>query len=250
MGADADERLQLVHAEVANEVSKGSLAQEAYERIKDDIFEFRMPPGQRYSEQQLANQLGISRTPLRFALHVLAHEGYLQRLDGHSSWQVKPLDLEYYEDLYDFRTSIEVLAIHRLCAMEQPADLSALCAFWMAPESKRITDGKRVAQEDELFHRTLVELAGNKEMLRTFALLTERIRIIRRLDFTDPARIKAAFDEHKAILRTLLARKADRAEMLMKAHISASRVEIRHITLHRMALAVSPGRPEGTKLNR
>jgi DNA-binding GntR family transcriptional regulator len=250
MGTKSDERLQLVHIEIPSDAGKGSLAQDAYEHIKDDIFEFRMPPGQRYSEQQLANQLGISRTPLRFALHVLAHEGYLQRLDGHSSWQVKPLDLEYYEDLYDFRTSIEVLAIHRLCAMERPADLSALCAFWMVDESKRVTDGKRVAQEDELFHRTLVELAGNKEMLRTFSQLTERIRIIRRLDFTDPARIKAAFDEHKAILRTLLARKAERAEMLMKAHIGASRVEIRHITLHRMTLAASPSRPESTKLSR
>jgi DNA-binding GntR family transcriptional regulator len=242
MGADVSKRLQLVHSGGQEDAGRTSLAQNAYDRIKEDIFEFRMAPGQRYSEQQLADHLGISRTPLRFALHVLAHEGHLQRLDGHSCWQVTPLDLAYYEDLYEFRTSIETLAIRLLCSREPTAALSDLSAFWSVPESKRTADGQRVAQEDETFHRTLVELAGNREMLRTFVQLTERIRIIRRLDFIDPKRIQAAYDEHKAILRTLLARKADRAEMLMKAHIHASRVEIRHITLHRMSLAL-PARP-------
>jgi DNA-binding GntR family transcriptional regulator len=247
MSADAGKRLQLVHGDRHHDSGKTSLAQDAYERIKDDIFEFRMAPGQRYSEQQLADQLGISRTPLRFALHVLAHEGHLQRLDGHSSWQVKPLDLAYYEDLYEFRTSIETLAIGILCAREPTPELAALGAFWSVPESKRSADGQRVAQEDELFHRTLVELAGNQEMLRTFVQLTERIRIIRRLDFIDPNRIQAAYDEHHAIVRTLLARKADRAQMLMKAHINASRVEIRHITLHRMSLAL-PTHPRAGRM--
>ena len=84
------------------------LVQDVYERLKEEIFEFRMPAGHRYAEQTLANALGVSRTPLRMALHMLAREGYLNRLDGHSSWQVKPLDLEYYDELYDFRTDIEV----------------------------------------------------------------------------------------------------------------------------------------------
>jgi DNA-binding GntR family transcriptional regulator len=219
---------------------KGTLGQDVYQRIKDDIFEFRMPPGQRYSEQVLATSMGVSRTPLRFALHVLANEGYLNRVDGHSSWQVKPLDLGYYEDLYDFRLDIEVLAIHRLCKMDVMPELLALGAFWRVPKKQRVLEGKEVAREDEEFHRTLVALAGNQEMLRTFNRLTDRIRIIRRLDFIDPERIAAAFEEHAKILSMLTARKAQSAEMLMRAHINASRTEIRHITLHRLALA-SPG---------
>jgi len=229
---------QLVHP-AGREADKGTLGQDVYQRIKDDIFEFRMPPGQRYSEQSLATSLGVSRTPLRFALHVLANEGYLNRIDGHSSWQVKPLDLDYYEDLYNFRLDIEVLAIHRLCKMDVMPELLALAAFWRVPKKHRVLDGKVVAREDEYFHRTLITLAGNREMLRTFDNLTERIRIIRRLDFINPERIAAAFDEHGKILDMLTARKAQSAEMLMRAHIDASRTEIRHITLHRLALASS-----------
>lgn len=214
-----------------------TLAQAAYDRIKEDIFEFRMAPGQRYAEQELARRLGISRTPLRFALHVLAREGYLVRLEGHASWQVKPFDLSYYEDLYDFRVQIELIAVRRLCAMDPAPDLSALCAFWCVPRKQRVLDGPTVSREDEKLHSTLVALAGNREMLRTHADLTERIRIIRRLDFVEPARIRCAYEEHDKILKALLARRAGDAEMLLKAHIAASRAEIRHMTLHRLALA-------------
>jgi DNA-binding GntR family transcriptional regulator len=227
---------------MAVEAEKSTLAQTVYEQIKDDIFEFRMAPGQRYSEQELANRLGVSRTPLRFALHVLAREGYLDRIGGHAGWLVKPFDLAYYEDLYDFRTQIELIAVRRLCAMDPAPDLRELCAFWQGPRRLRTTDGDLVAQADEKLHSTLVALAGNREMLRTHTELTERIRIIRRLDFIEPARIKAAFDEHAKILAALVARKAGDAEMLVKAHIGASRAEIRHITLHRLSLAAQRGR--------
>jgi DNA-binding GntR family transcriptional regulator len=235
--------LHLVHGAQSAVPERGTLAQDVYQRIKDDIFEFRMPPGQRYSEQLLASSLGVSRTPLRFALHVLANQGYLNRIDGHSSWQVKPLDLAYYEDLYDFRMSIEVLSVHRLCKLDVMPELLKLGAFWRVPKAQRVLEGKQVSKEDENFHCGLVRLAGNQEMLRTFNNLTERIRIIRRLDFINPARIAAAFEEHQKILEMLLARKAGSAEMLIKAHICASRTEIRHITLHRLALASSLANP-------
>lgn len=220
---------------------RGTLAQATYERIKDEIFEFRMAPGQRYSEQELAVRLGVSRTPLRFALHLLAHEGYLDRVDGHAGWRVRPLELEYFEDLYDFRVQIELIAVRRLCSMDPAPDLRELCAFWRAPRRQRSSDGQLVSRMDESLHGTLVALAGNREMQRTHADLTERIRIIRRLDFIEPARIRAAFDEHAAILGALLARRAGEAEMLLKAHIAASRAEIRHITLHRLSLATQQG---------
>ncbi len=220
---------------------KSPVGKAVYESIKADIFDFRMAPGQRYSEQELAKRFGVSRTPLRLALHVLASEGYLDHTGGHAGWLVKPFDLGYYEDLYDFRTQIELIAVRRLCAMDPAPDLSALCAFWRVPKRARVLDGATVAREDEKLHNTLVALSGNREMLRTHSDLTERIRIIRRLDFIEPARIKAAFDEHDKILAALLARKAGDAEMLVSAHIGASRAEIRHITLHRLSLAAQQG---------
>ena len=224
------------------QMEKATLAQTVYERIKDELFEFRMAPGQRYAEQELANRLGVSRTPLRFALHLLARDGFLVRVDGHAGWMVKPFDLAYYEDLYDFRVQIELIAVRRLCAMDPAPDLSELCDFWCVSKRQRNLDGPTVSREDEKLHSALVALAGSAEMLRVHADITERVRIIRRLDFIEPARIKSAYDEHAAILRALLARRAGDAEILIKAHIASSRAEIRHITLHRLSLASTQAR--------
>jgi DNA-binding GntR family transcriptional regulator len=240
----------LVYPAERDMAEKAPLLQEVYARIKDDIFEFRMPPGQRYSEHELAAALGVSRTPLRFALHLLAGEGYLSRLEGHSSWQVKPLDLDYYDDLYDFRTDIETIAVDRLCRAESLSALDELCAYWRSPKSRRTQDFKEVADEDERFHHTLVALAGSREMLRTFGELSDRIRIVRRLDFMDPQRISATFEEHGKILELLLARDADGAKAMIRSHIGTSRVEIRKITLHRLALATTQGAQPSTRQRR
>ena len=121
--------LRAVPGDPASDIGKTPVTQSVYDRIKEDLFEFRMAPGQRYSEQELANLLGVSRTPLRLALHVLAREGYLDRVGGHAGWVVKPFDLAYYEDLYEFRTQIELIAVRGLCAMDPAPDLRELCAF-------------------------------------------------------------------------------------------------------------------------
>jgi DNA-binding GntR family transcriptional regulator len=67
--------------------------------------------------------------------------------------------------------------------------------------------------------------------------VTERIRIIRRLDFTKPARIETTYEEHGKILRAIRAKRADSAAMLLRAHIETSQAEVRKITLHQVHLA-------------
>jgi len=62
--------------------------------------------------------------------------------------------------------------------------------------------------------------------------VTERIRIIRRLDFTRGDRIEATYAEHGKILRAVIQRKADQAQLLLRAHIEQSKAEVRKITLH------------------
>jgi DNA-binding GntR family transcriptional regulator len=62
--------------------------------------------------------------------------------------------------------------------------------------------------------------------------VTERIRIVRRLDFTRADRIEATYVEHAKILRAVLQRKGDQARLLLKSHIEQSKVEVRKITLH------------------
>ena len=67
--------------------------------------------------------------------------------------------------------------------------------------------------------------------------VTERIRIVRRLDFTQSERIQATYDEHAAILQAILARKLQQATLLLRSHSERSKLEVRKISLHRLQLA-------------
>ena len=68
-------------------------------------------------------------------------------------------------------------------------------------------------------------------MVRVHREITERIRIIRRLDFTKAARVDATYEEHARILRAIMRRRGDEAQRLLRAHIEQSKLEVRHITL-------------------
>jgi DNA-binding GntR family transcriptional regulator len=123
-------------------------------------------------------------------------------------------------------------------------ELEALKRVWLVPAAKRLSDPWKVAQLDERFHATLVEAVGNREMARVHHEITERIRIIRRLDFTERERIRHTYDEHAAILKALLARSYREVKLLLAAHIASSKAEVRRITLHKLqALRASPRKP-------
>jgi DNA-binding GntR family transcriptional regulator len=216
-----------------------SRANEVYEQLKRDIADFRMVPGDRFSEHELCSRLEVSRTPVRQALFRLQQEGLVEVM-FRSGWRVLPFDFDKFDQLYDLRMVLETTAVQRLCLQEvetsEPA-LQALKDRWLVPVAERSTDPVQVAEWDEDFHEALVRAAGNPEMARVHHEVTERIRIIRRLDFLKQMRIDATYDEHAKILRAIIARKADRADLLMRSHIQTSQVEVRKITLHQVFMA-------------
>jgi len=223
-------------ASAAND-GPATLGDAAYLRLKDELFAFRLLPGERFSETAMATRLGMSRTPLRQALARLQREGYLD-MDARSGWSVSLLDFEQFDHLYDLRLVLETAAVRRLCAGNAAHEaLGALRDFWLVPPGERLNDGQRVAEMDEVFHTALVAAAGNPEMARVHGDVTERIRILRRLDFSSAGRVACTYDEHGAILGAILARQPDQAAMLLRDHVEASKTKVRNITLHRLYTA-------------
>ncbi len=221
-----------------------SRADEVYEQLKRDVAEFKLVPGDRFTETELSERLGVSRTPVRQALFRLQQEGYVEVL-FRSGWRVLPFDFDQFEQLYDLRMVLETTAAQRLCADSQWVDrelIEQLAAIWLVPVAERSTDGAQVAQWDEAFHCALVAAAGNREMARVHRDVTDRIRTIRRLDFTKQARIDATYDEHAKILKAIQRKRGDQAAMLLRAHIETSQVEVRKITLHQVHLARQGGK--------
>jgi DNA-binding GntR family transcriptional regulator len=208
-----------------------NLTERIYQTLKDDIFSFRLLPGDRFSENEIAERVAASRTPVREALARLQREGFVG-VSFRSGWQVKPFDFNQFEQLYDVRIVLELAAIKRLCEMEPAPDLDDLKRIWLVKPEDRLKDGPSVCALDERFHEQLIEATGNREMARIHHDVTERLRIIRRIDFTQSNRIEATYDEHAKILRTIIERRAEDAKRYLKTHIEASKAEVRKITLH------------------
>jgi len=211
-----------------------SLADAIYEQLKSEVFDFRLLPGDRFSESELAERLHVSRTPVREALYRMEREGYME-VHFKSGWSVAPIDFDQFENLYDLRMILETEAVRRLCATAPGPELDKLAELWLVAPEARVHDSTRIAKMDESFHATLVEVADNPEITRVHREITERVRIIRRLGFSGPERVGKSYDEHGAILKNILRRRGDQAILLLKSHIELSKSQARQITLHHLA---------------
>ncbi|KAG8152288.1 GntR family transcriptional regulator [Burkholderia catarinensis] len=213
-----------------------NLAAQIYTQLKADIFDFRLLPGDKFSEGDIASRMQVSRTPVRQALFWLQREGYV---DVHfkSGWQVRAFDFKYFEDLYEIRVMMETNAIARIVDGQLAQQLDPLRAIWCVSARKREQDGTKVAALDEGFHAGIVAAVGNLELARMHADVTERIRIIRRLDFTKAPRISATYQEHSAILDAIASRDSSAAQGLIRSHIAESQAEVKRITLYMMQTA-------------
>lgn len=225
-------------SEVTAPFPASSLVDRVYHRVKTDLFDFQLLPGDRFTETEVGARVQASRTPVREALMRLEREGYLQ-MKPRAGWQVRPFDFRLFQELYDLRILLETASIRKVVASGRNPDLGELVRVWTVSPLDRIKEVSKLAEADETFHHTLVVAAGNREVSRLHQEVTERIRIVRRLDFTNADRATATYEEHQAILEDVLAGRAEEACRRLEAHIAESRAAVETITLARLELARS-----------
>src|ERR1700689_2068989 len=93
--------------------SRQNLAYSVYEQLRSELFDFRLLPGDRVSEIEVAERTGTSRTPVRQGLYRLQRQGFLE-VRPRSGWEVKPLNFEQVDALYELRIVLERAAVKRL----------------------------------------------------------------------------------------------------------------------------------------
>jgi DNA-binding GntR family transcriptional regulator len=225
-----------------------SRADHVYVSVRDDIFEMRLLPGDRVTEGSIAERFDVSRTPAREALQRLQSDG-LMRGYVRGGWEVVPIDFKRFEDLYEMRKLIETFAVSKLSSAE-----GAVCAgiaqmldrlelVWKVPCDHRKRDGREMVALDEAFHHALVHAADNAELTNAMQRVTDRIRVVRRLDLVYGDCIDDTYDEHVAILDAIRNRETDRSVALIARHIEGSRAEVRTLTeerLQRARTAIGP----------
>ncbi|HVL43680.1 MAG TPA: GntR family transcriptional regulator [Acidovorax sp.] len=195
-----------------------------YATLRDMAIAYQFKPGERLSEIELAERLGVSRTPVREALTRLVTEGFLQTATR--GYMRRPLDVQETLDLYEARVAIERECLR--LALERATDAQLQEARAYLEDSRSVADSTPVQQLvelDEGFHLRIADMAGNSELRRMLLSLNERIRFIRWIDMENVGR-DSTQHEHQDILQALTARDAALSERLLSGHIALRRDQI------------------------
>lgn len=201
-----------------------SLADRAYEGLLSAIAEGRLKPGQAIRETALAEELGISRTPIREALQRLARDG-LVRLDARNGASVGELSLEAIRELYDLREILEGSTARFAALNARPAERQRLEAI-LAREADHLGDPAALAKLNKLFHGTLCDAASNRYLSSAVATFSTTLLLLGPTTLAASHRAGESHREHCEVVEAIAAGKAERAEEIMRAHIRRAR-EIR-----------------------
>lgn len=199
-----------------------SLAEKAYERLKEEIIFARLKPGSLVREEEYAERLGMSRTPVREALKKLEHEGLVRRIPQRGV-VVTELSIQNFLEICEVRDLLESHASRIAAEKGDPLALEKFAEEFSAldvpnPDEETV---RRASVVDREFHQFILESAGNRRIVGIISHLND---VINRLRFAlTPSRYHESLGEHRRILEALKARNGAEAEAAMHAHIDAVR---------------------------
>ncbi|WP_018465460.1 GntR family transcriptional regulator [Calidithermus timidus] len=198
------------------------LREQAYLRIKQLILDEEIRANSFLSERTLAEQLGMSKTPVRLAIARLEHEGYV-RVSPQQGIVVLALTFEEILDYIDFRLALESFVVKGLATAPSPERAEALQAQ-LAEQARVVHDPKSTRQAlvraDMAFHRFLAALWGNRPILQALERQQEVLyRIAMRIFQKYPDRREQSFAEHQALCRLIAEGRQAEAVALISQHI-------------------------------
>ena len=192
--------------------------------LRDMAISYQLKPGEKVSEIELAQRLGVSRTPVREALTRLVNDGFL--LPASRGFVCRPLNVQETLALYEARVAVEcaclTLAIERATDSEIAEAASFLVHSRQVPPNAPV---EQLVELDEGFHLRIADMARNAELRRVLVNLNERIRFIRWIDMEKVGR-DSTQNEHRSILKALKARDAGESERLLRKHIGLRQDQI------------------------
>ena len=196
------------------------LYEDVADRLREQIFSKELAPGSWLDEQSLAKQFGISRTPMREAIKVLASEGLITMKMRRGAYvtEVARKDLE---QIFTILSLLEGEAAREAAAKASEEELNQL-DYWHHRLEKAAAD-RDIEQFFEIngkFHELIREIAGNCWMNGVIEDLRKVLKLHRRDSLTSTGRLQNSLIEHRAILNALLKRDQAGAESIMRKHMA------------------------------
>lgn len=206
------------------DVKPQSNTQRAIEAMRQMIFAGDLPAGSDHLESELAEQLGMSRTPIREAALTLEGQGLLE-MRPRKGVRILPVSPDDMREIYDVLTELESLAAKQ-AAKRRPSGAE------LAPLAKAITDMDTAlaagaledwADADERFHKELVRLGGNSRVRMIVNMLSDQVRRARMITLhMRPIPVKSN-EDHRAVFDAIKSGDGDQAHIIHRAHRQAAK---------------------------
>ena len=204
-------------------IATTTAAAAAADLIRQAIIDGRVPPGHRLKEEELAQQLGISRTPVREALLVLQSEGLVEAAPNRGA-TVRAYETSDLEDMYELRALLEGNAAGRAATRVTPEQLEKLresCTRFQG-----LLDGEDVQAlvlENAVFHETILEAASSERLSAMVRQVVALPLVYKSYVWYSPAQASASYHCHLQLVKALERGDAQRAELVMREHVYEAR---------------------------
>jgi DNA-binding GntR family transcriptional regulator len=208
--ADAADRIALPHSPLP----RASLREQVYEIVLRAIVSGDFPPGHQIRDLDIAESLGVSRTPVREALQRLVDEGLVETAPG-AATRVAPIDVGAVRNIYPIVGALHALAVRRAAEQIGPAEIAAMtranAAFAAAVDERHIVDALAA---DAAFHGVVLDAAANPELGRTLDRLMPHIRRLQLTQFSSES-ARRSVQQHRDIVAAFKQNRfADAAETM------------------------------------
>lgn len=215
-----DLKLRSVNGASASGTGAASQGESVYARMLDDIRSGVLAPGARLLETEIAQRLEVSRTPVREAIRRLEADGLVSHMPRAGA-TVRRLAYSEIMELYEMRTVLEGTAARLAARSASGVELDELQSL-NDEMAEAEGDGAQLFALNQLFHRTLIDAARNRFLVKSVNAVHTTLLILGPSTLGRPDRAPAAVTEHQAVLDALRARDGDAAEGAMRHHMEAA----------------------------
>ena len=190
-----------------------------FHTLREAILKGDLKPGERLMELQLAEKLGVSRTPIREAIRMLEQEGFAVTIPRRGA-EVAKMTLKDMEDVLEIREALDELAVRIACEKITDEQLKNLIRVkGEFEECTRTGEVRKIAEADVLFHDIIYEATDNPKLVNLINNLREQVYRYRVEYIKDPKNYPVLIREHEAIVQGLREKNSRKAEAAMHEHV-------------------------------
>ncbi|MFA5880925.1 MAG: GntR family transcriptional regulator [Eubacteriales bacterium] len=190
-----------------------------FETLREAIINATLRPGERLMEIQMAEEMGVSRTPVREAIRKLELEGFVVMVPRKGAY-VAGISMKDIADVFEIRAAMEALAAGLAAERITEEELEDLERILVTiGECVKNNDLEKLIEVDTEFHDILFKASRNDRLVQIVSNLREQIQRFRTASLSTPGRMKYALEEHKKIVEAVSERNVELAQSLAREHI-------------------------------